>query len=67
MKTAAIVLDDWKLPTFKRMLDAAGYEYKQFQGVTADTVTLKIKTHDLSKLAPLVREMENTVQRIKAN
>jgi hypothetical protein len=63
MKTAAIVIDNWKLPTFKRMLDAAGYEYEQFQGVTEDTITLKVKTHDLSTLAPLVQEMEATAQR----
>ena len=67
MKTAAIVLDDWKLSTFKRMLDDAGYDYEQFQGVTADTITLKVKTHDLSALAPLVKAAEAAAQRLRQN
>jgi hypothetical protein len=41
---AGVVIDDWKLPIFKRHLDAAGFTYTQHPGVTKDTITLKVLT-----------------------
>lgn len=32
MKTAGVVIDDWKLPIFKRHLDGAGSKYTEFLG-----------------------------------
>lgn len=55
MKTAGIVLDAWKLPIFKRHLKAAGYAFTVHPGVTANTVTVKVKTE---RIAPLQRVVE---------
>ena len=32
MQKAGIMLDDWKLPIFKKALDDAGFEYEQSPG-----------------------------------
>ena len=55
MITAAIAIDDWKLATFKRHLEAAGYAYTEHPGITADTLLLTVKV-DL--IAPLQRVVE---------
>lgn len=55
MKTAGIVLDSWKLAIFKRHLKGAGFEFTTHPGITADTLTLKVKTE---LIAPLQRVIE---------
>lgn len=52
---AGVVIDDWKLPVFKRHLDAAGFKYTQHPGVTPDTITLKVITEWVHKLQPVVK------------
>jgi hypothetical protein len=52
---AGIVLDDWKLPIFKRHLDAAGFTYTEHPGLTAGTLILNVPFEDQSKLTPIVR------------
>lgn len=59
MKTAGIVIDNWKLSIFKRHLDGAGYSYTEHKGLTAGTMVLKVKT-DL--IAPLQRVIEAAVK-----
>ena len=54
---AAIVLNDWKLPIFKRGLDKEGYQYTKHRGPTPDTLVLKIETDDLERLKPIVEKM----------
>jgi hypothetical protein len=41
-KKAATVIDDWKLPIFKRHLDAAGYKYDEPVPFTDGTLVLKV-------------------------
>ncbi len=53
-KTAAVAIDTWKLPTFKRHLDAAGYSYTKHPGITEDTLTLKVKYEWLADLKPII-------------
>ncbi|MDH5525164.1 MAG: hypothetical protein OEY01_14405 [Desulfobulbaceae bacterium] len=55
MKKAAIVLDDWKLPIFKKTLDNEGYEFSKFSGPTDGCITLQVETDDLNKLAKVVQ------------
>ena len=52
---AAIVLDDWKLPIFKRHLNDAGFEYTQFSGPTQGCITLTVITEDAARLGEVVR------------
>ena len=56
-KTAAIVIDDWKLSIFKKTLDKEGYEYTQHPGITPCTITLKVTTDSIAKLQPIVERM----------
>lgn len=41
MKTAGIAIDDWKLPTFTRILNAAGYGFSQHPGIAPNTLLLR--------------------------
>jgi hypothetical protein len=52
---AGVVIDDWKLPVFKRHLDAAGYAYTEHPGITPDTLTLKVTCEWVHKLQPIVK------------
>lgn len=57
MKTAAIVIDDWKLSIFQKTLDKEGYKYSTHKGITSDTLTLKVETETIGKLEPIVERM----------
>ena len=55
MKTAAIVLDSWKLPVFKKHLDKAKYSYTEQPGITPDSLLLKVKYEWVKDLQPIVQ------------
>jgi hypothetical protein len=52
--TAGVVLDDWKLPVFKKHLDAAGYKYDEPTQLTASTLTLKVHYKWVHDLKPII-------------
>lgn len=54
MKTAGVVIDDWKLPIFKRHLDAAGCKYTEHPGITQGTLTLRVEYEWVSELKPII-------------
>jgi hypothetical protein len=54
MKTAGIAIYSWKLPIFKKHLDAAGYSYTQHLGVTSDTMLLKLQIDRIVELEPIL-------------
>lgn len=54
MKTAGVVIDDWKLPTFKRHLDAAGCVYSEHPGITHGTLTLRVQYEWAATLKPII-------------
>lgn len=54
MKTAAVCIDDWKLPVFKKHLDAAGYSYTEHPGITKDALTLRVKYEWVANLKPII-------------
>ncbi|MHB1230245.1 MAG: hypothetical protein ACYCY3_08050 [Halothiobacillus sp.] len=54
MKTAAVVIDNWKLPIFKRHLDAAARTYTEYPGVTKNTLTLQVKYEWVADLKPII-------------
>lgn len=45
LKKAAVGLDTWKLPIFKKHLDAAGYKYEEPVPLTTDGENLILKVH----------------------
>ena len=67
MKTAAIVIDDWKLLIFKKTLDAEGYVYTEHKGISRDSIILKVKTDDISKLHEVVNKMNQDAANSKLN
>lgn len=54
MKTAGVAIDDWKLPIFKKHLDAAGYTYTEHPGLTQDTLTLVVEYEWVAELKPII-------------
>lgn len=64
-KLAAIVLDNWKLPIFKRHLDAAGYKYEEPVRFTAGTSTLKVRYEWVHELKPVIEAAANECAEMK--
>lgn len=60
---AAIVIDDWKLSIFKKILDGEGYEYTEIKGPIARCITLQVETDDIEKLRPIVERMQHEAAR----
>lgn len=54
VKNAAICLDTWKLPIFKKHLDAAGYKYDPPLPFTEGTLLLKVHYEWIHQLKPIV-------------
>lgn len=52
---AGIVLDDWKLPVFRKRLTDAGFTYTDAGGVLPDTTLLTVETNDVTALAGVVK------------
>lgn len=55
---AGIVLDNWKLPIFRKRLTEAGYEYEDGGGLTSDTTVLTVETDDVLALKKVIESCE---------
>ena len=56
MKTAGVVLDEWKLPIFKKHLDLAGFKYDEDPAsFTQGTLVLKVRYEWAHTLEPVIR------------
>lgn len=55
---AGIIVDDWKLPVFRKRLTAAGFTYTDAGGLTHDTTVLTVVTEDAGRLATVVQECQ---------
>lgn len=66
MKSAAVVCDNWKLPTFKKHLDAAGYSYTEHPGFTARATVLKVAFEWVHKLKPVIEAAERECRKKRA-
>ncbi len=67
MKTAAVVIDDWKLQTFKNHLDRAGLAYTEHPGVSRDTLTIRVNFESLEKIQPVIEAANAECARCKNN
>lgn len=63
--TAGVVLDDWKLPVFKKHLDAAGYKYDEPVPFTDGTLTLKVHYEWVHKLKPIIEAAQRECAKSK--
>ncbi len=53
-KIAGVGLDRWKLPIFKKHLDAAGFKYDDPVPFTPGTVILKVHYEWVHQLKPII-------------
>lgn len=62
---AAIALDDWKLPVFRRRLKEAGFDYEDKGPLVGATTLLSVETEvsNLAKLQKVVEQSETECQR----
>ena len=51
---AGILVDDWKLPVFRRLLTAGGYTYVDGGAPSPDVTLLTVETSDVLKLKDVV-------------
>jgi hypothetical protein len=63
MKVAGVVIDSYKLPVFKKCLDAAGYSYTVHAGLTANTLTLRVSIEWVADLKPIIEAAEKEAKK----
>lgn len=63
--TAGIALDDWKLPVFRKRLEAAGYAYRDAGGFTANTTILTVETDDMLALKRVIEACQAECHEMK--
>lgn len=64
-KTAAGGMDDWKLPIFKKHLDAAGYTYEKPVPFTAGTLILKVHYEWVHQLQPILEAAQQECNKLR--
>ncbi len=66
-KKAAVGIDDWKLPIFRKHLDAAGYKYEEPVPLTTDGETLILKVHYewVHELQPIIEAAQRECAKFK--
>lgn len=62
---AAIALDNWKLPIFRKHLTDAGYKYEDAGGLTYDTTVLTVETDDMLKLKKVLEKCQAECRKAK--
>jgi hypothetical protein len=65
MKTAGVCIDPWKLEIFKKHLDEAGYQYKEFPG--EEMTVLQVKYEWVHKLQPIIEAANAECARSRGN
>lgn len=65
-KLAGVVLDNWKIPIFKKHLDAASYQYEPPVPFTDATSVLRVRCDWIHALQPIIQAAENECDAIKA-
>ena len=67
MKRAAIAIDTWKLPIFKKHLDKAGYTFTEHDGLIRGTLTLHVDYEWVAALKPVVEAANEECAKGKQN
>lgn len=62
MQKVGVVIDNWKLPIFKRHLDEAGFAFEQFPNLTPNTMVLTIQTPQVAALQPVIERANKECQ-----
>jgi hypothetical protein len=53
-KVAAVAVDDWKVPIFRKHLDAAGYRYEEPVPFFDGTSIIKVSYEWVHELQPII-------------
>jgi hypothetical protein len=64
-KKGAVAMDDWKLPIFKKHLDAAGYKYEEPVPFVNQTLILKVHYEWAHKLTPIIEAANRECAELK--
>lgn len=64
-KTAGVGMDDWKLPIFRKHLDAAGYRYEEPKRLTQGTLILKVYYERAHDLIPIIEAAQRECAEVK--
>lgn len=62
---AGIAVDDWKLPVFRRRLEAAGYEYHDAGAFVGETTFLTVNTDNMLALKKVLEDCEAECRKLK--
>jgi len=62
---AGVAVDDWKLPTFRKLLTEAGYTYTEGPGLTFETSMMYVETNDLASLKTILENCQAQCRKIK--
>ncbi len=62
-----IMVDTWKGPIFKAVLEKAGYEFNEFVGPPKGVITLTVETDSVEDLKTVVRSAYTKCKRQKMN
>lgn len=62
---AAIAVDNWKLPVFRKLLADAGYSYQDGGAFTGDTTILTVETSDVLALKTVVEQCQAECRKAK--
>ena len=60
-----IAVDNWKLPVFRRRLEAAGYRYEDGGGLTQDATILTVETTDILALKKVIEACQNDCRKAR--
>lgn len=60
-----IAIDDWKQPTFERILTENGYTFETKAGVTSDTRMIYVETEDVEALYKVVQKCQLKAAELK--
>lgn len=63
---AGVALEPWKLPTFKRHLDAAGYTYEESE-LSPGMAFLTIECGSAEVVAPIIKAAMDECRKSKLN
>jgi hypothetical protein len=62
---AAIALDDWKLPVFRKRLTEAGYEYTDAGGFLGSNTILHVETDNILALKRVIEACQTECRKMK--
>lgn len=60
---AGVAIDKYKLDTFKKHLDKAGFKYTVHDGITPNTLLLQVECEFASDLQPIIQAANDAAKK----